>query len=77
MQEVLGYESPGVGRYNVKVNIVKESAKGIKFGSGNKFDMYSFVKDATKSPGPVYAPKIVDGISDNRQKGVSEYYTNK
>jgi hypothetical protein len=64
--------------YEPNLESINKKTETTKFGTGDKYDMYRFVKEATKSPGPVYNyPVPADfSYSDSTKKGVSKQDNN-
>lgn len=69
IQEMLGSESPGIGAYEPKDDYGKPAVLASKFGTGDKYDMYRFVKEATKSPGPIYNAPVLNDLGYKRTIG--------
>ena len=40
-----------------------------KFGTSDKYDMYRFVKEATKSPGPIYNAPVLQDLGTKKGIG--------
>ena len=62
-QEMFGTQSPGVGVYSPKIDLLKSRFPTFNMSSSVKEDLYRYNKEISKSPGPIYNFKVINDLS--------------
>jgi hypothetical protein len=63
-------DSPGVGAYNLNEKWIRASSIAASIKGAARFDEYSFYRDSSKSPGPVYQYKRNGDAFDEKKKDI-------